>query len=119
MAHVSVTIAGRAYRMACDEGQEAHLEHLGEVFNGKIESLRGSFGEVGDNRLVVMAGVMLADELLEAQNRVAQLEEIVGALQQAQAEADADTDVVEAEIARAVAEAASRIEAVATRLETR
>lgn len=42
MAHVSVTIAGRAYRMACDEGQEEHLLGLGRQLDAKIDALRSS-----------------------------------------------------------------------------
>ena len=74
MPHVSVTIAGRAYRMACDEGQEDHLLGLGRFLNDKIDELRDSFGEIGDMRLAVMAGITVADELNEAQRRLQEAE---------------------------------------------
>ena len=70
MSHVTVTIAGRAYRMACDEGQEEHLVGLARLLDGKIDQLRSSFGEIGEMRLAVMAGITVADELAEAQRRM-------------------------------------------------
>jgi cell division protein ZapA len=66
MAQVSVTIDGRKYRLACNEGEEARLEQLAAMVDGKINELRGAFGEVGDQRLVVMAALTFADEAAEA-----------------------------------------------------
>lgn len=72
--HVSLTIAGRTYRMACDEGQQGHLLELGGMLDARIDSLRASFGEIGDMRLAVMAAITIADELTEARQRIAGLE---------------------------------------------
>ena len=66
MAQVSVTIGGRAYRLACNPGEEAHLEALARGVDEKIKAMRASFGEIGDQRLVVMAALTIADELSEA-----------------------------------------------------
>ncbi len=41
------------------------------MIDGKINELRGSFGEIGDNRLVVMAALTIADELMETRDRAA------------------------------------------------
>ncbi len=65
MAHVTVTINGRQYRMACEDGQEAHLMRLGQDLERRLQDLRGSFGEIGDSRLVVMAALTVSDELAE------------------------------------------------------
>ena len=67
MPQVNVTIAGRSYRMACGEGEEAHLEGLAAAFEAKIAEMRGTFGEIGDMRLHVMAAITLADELPRGQ----------------------------------------------------
>jgi|SRR5579863_1205390 len=74
MAQVSVTIGGRTYRLACEPGQEERLEGLGRAIEEKIAELRKSFGEVGDQRLVVMAALSIADEAAEAQQRLAEVE---------------------------------------------
>ncbi len=66
MSHVSVTINGRQFRMACDDGQEEHLLRLAGTVNEKVDALKGSFGEIGDTRLTVMAAIMVADDLAEA-----------------------------------------------------
>ncbi|HEX8666640.1 MAG TPA: cell division protein ZapA, partial [Beijerinckiaceae bacterium] len=63
MPQIQVTIAGRSYRMACGEGEEAHLEGLAQAYDAKITELRGAFGEIGDMRLHVMAALTYADEL--------------------------------------------------------
>ena len=74
MAQVTVTIDGKAYRMACDEGQEEHLIDLAQRFDRYVTHLKDSFGEIGDQRLTVMAGIMVMDELAELQKRVKGME---------------------------------------------
>ncbi|KKB76045.1 cell division protein ZapA [Devosia soli] len=83
MPEVNVEINGRKYRMACEEGQQGHLIALAERFNASVESLKGAVGEIGDNRLTVMAGIAVLDELAEAERRIAALEAEVEELTQA------------------------------------
>ena len=119
MPSVQVTIAGRSYRMACGEGEEAHLEGLAAAFDGKIGELRGTFGEIGDMRLHVMASLTLADELNETRRRVGLLEAEVAALKAVSA-ADADrADATERRIAEVVNRTAERIERLARSLVSR
>jgi cell division protein ZapA len=75
MHHINVTINGRQYRMACEEGQEARLLKLAESLEARVESLRGKFGEIGDSRLTVMAALTVCDELVDATQRIRNLEE--------------------------------------------
>ncbi len=74
MAQVTVTIAGRTYRMACGDGEEAHLEGLAALYDSRIEEMRRGLGELGDMRLHVMAALMIADELTFLKKRVEALE---------------------------------------------
>ena len=60
MAQITVTINGKSFRMACDDGEEERLMGLAARFDGWINDLRGAFGEIGDQRLTVMAGIMAA-----------------------------------------------------------
>lgn len=71
MAQVSVTIDGRKYRLACNEGEEARLEQVAGMVDEKIGELRRTFGEIGDQRLIVMAALTLADSLAEAREAIA------------------------------------------------
>ncbi len=75
MSHINVTINGRQYRMACEEGQEVRLLKLAETLETRIQSLRGKFGEIGDARLTVMAALTVCDELVDTTNRVRTLEQ--------------------------------------------
>ena len=77
MPEVNGEINGRKYRMACEEGQEPHLMALAERFNRHIDAFKGDFGEIGDNRLTVMAGIAVLDELAEAERRIEQLKQDV------------------------------------------
>ena len=79
MPQVTVTIAGHTYRIACAEGEEAHLEGLAAAYDARVEEMRGTFGEIGDLRLHVMAAITQADELHETRQRIAALEAEVAA----------------------------------------
>lgn len=117
MAQVNVTIAGRTYRMACDDGQEEHLLGLADRLNRTIEDLRGAFGEIGDQRLTVMAAITMTDQLAEAQRQIARLEGEVRALHDRGSAAEQRSEAAEAGIARAISSAAQRIARAAARLD--
>jgi cell division protein ZapA len=74
MAQVAVTIAGKIYRIDCDEGDEARLVALAEVVDTQVEGMRARFGEIGDRRLLIMAAISIADELVDMTRRVRELE---------------------------------------------
>jgi len=80
MAQVTVTIDGKAYRMACEAGQEQHLETLAGRFDQYVGHLKSQFGEIGDLRITVMAGIMIMDELAELNRKIASLENEVASL---------------------------------------
>jgi cell division protein ZapA len=69
MAHVTVTIDGKQFRMACEDGQERHLEQLALELDNRIRMVRDSFGEIGDLRLTVIAALMVTDELFEERRK--------------------------------------------------
>ena len=65
MAQVDVTVNNRAYKIACDDGQEDHLTRLAEYVDRRVQELVSAVGQVGDTRLLVMASLLIADELSE------------------------------------------------------
>ena len=85
MGQVNVTISGKTYRMACDDGQEEHLTALGDRLSETIDRLRVQFGEIGDQRLTVMAAITMADQHSESERRLRQLEAEIAALEEARA----------------------------------
>jgi cell division protein ZapA len=116
MSQVSVTINGRQFRMACEDGQEDHLLNLARELDLRIEGLRTKFGEIGDTRLTVMAAITIADELSEMGGRVRRLEEEVAAVRGAQAASADQNQTAQAAVAAALNSAAERIESVTKRL---
>jgi cell division protein ZapA len=117
MAQVTVTIDGKAYRMACDAGQEPHLEMLAARFDQYVGHLKGAFGEIGDNRLLVMSAVMVMDEMQEMEKRVAALESQLARSQDAAARAEKRLAEGGSGTDRMLASLADRIEVIAARLQ--
>jgi cell division protein ZapA len=71
MATVTVEINGRPYAVGCADGQEERVRILAKQFDGHVRQVAGEVGHVGDLRLFLMAGLLLADELHEARLGVA------------------------------------------------
>lgn len=116
MATVAVTIAGRSYRMACADGEEAHLQELADHVDSTLARLRKGFGEVGDQRLVIMTAITVADELSEARSRIAALERDVAELGALRGRIDAEREAIAAEVATSLDAASARIERIAQSL---
>ncbi len=116
MAQVNVTINGRQFRMACEDGEEEHLLALARDLDTRIGGLRAKFGEIGDTRLTVMAAITVSDELAEAGERVKKLEQEIAALQDARMAASERSKTAQIEVANALSAAAERIEAITKKL---
>jgi cell division protein ZapA len=116
MAQVNVTIDGKSYRMACDEGQEAHLENLAMRFDKYVSHLKEGFGEIGDQRLTVMAGIMVMDELVELQKRIKGIESELETLRKTRDEALSKADKNDAALTGALSEMAARLEGIGAKM---
>jgi len=114
MAQVQVTVNGRNYSVVCDDGEEAHLTELSQVVDARVAELAGSVGQIGEGRLLLMAGLLITDELAEANERIAELEGARGAADAAATESQNDLVVTSAD---AITAAAQHIEDIAARLE--
>jgi cell division protein ZapA len=116
LASVNVTIDGRQFRMACEDGQEEHLAALAADFDARITDMRSKFGEVGDQRLTIMAALTIADQLAETVNKLRQVEAELPALRAAQLLANDRAQATQAALVVAFNAAAERLERVAKRL---
>ncbi|HLI21968.1 MAG TPA: cell division protein ZapA [Stellaceae bacterium] len=105
MPQVAISINGRSYPVACDEGEEERIRELARVVDSKVAGFARQVGQAGEARLLVLAALVLADELAEANEAARRLG--------TQPEA-ANTGAV----ANNVSRLAQRIEAVAARLES-
>lgn len=116
MGTVNATIAGRQFRLACEDGQEDHLQALAKDIDQRIIDLRARFGEIGDTRLTVMAALMVADEMTEMANRMRRLEEEVAALKDARMMAADRAKAASDAVVGAFNSAADRLEGITRKL---
>jgi len=116
MGQVNTTIAGRQYRLACEDGQEDHLLALAKDIDSRIIDLRRKFGEIGDTRLTVMAALMLADEMAENRQKVRKLEEEIAELSAAREVSAERAQAASDAVVGAFHSAAERIEGITRKL---
>ncbi|WP_442755118.1 cell division protein ZapA [Methylocystis sp. JAN1] len=110
MAAVVVAIAGRTYRLSCDDGEEPRLEQLARYVESKILSMKDGFKDIGEQRIVVMAALAIADEATDARGKAQAMEMDLAALR-------AELDSVRKAAAALEARAAAAIEDAARRIE--
>ena len=110
MSHINVTINGRQYRMACEEGQEVRLLKLAEALESRVTELRGKFGEIGDARLTVMAALTVCDELVDANTRLHAMEQELETARNMRTTAVDRARMTQTAVANALNAAADRIE---------
>ena len=111
MAQVSLTVNGRPFAITCDDGQETRIRRLGQYVDAKIGEFVGSVGQVGEARLLLLAALVIADELADA-NEALRLERSGARAADAGAATAADA------AASDIHGIAQRVEAIAARLET-
>lgn len=117
MGQVSVTINGRAYTVGCDDGQEDHIAELAGYLDHHVDQLKGSVGTVGDMRLMLLAGLMVADELSETVARLDELEGELSAIREQQSSLEDHTKSFETHAVQAIDGVTARIEEIAGRLQ--
>ena len=116
MAQVNLTVNGRVYRMACEDGEEDHVAELGARFDAAIDELRGALGEIGDQRLMVMAGILMTDRLDDAERRLRRLEQDARDLKESRLDSTSRMESLEENFVESLHDAATRIERIAARL---
>ena len=77
MAQVDVSVNGQSYRIACEDGQEDRLVDLATMVDEKVLDLVNQIGQVGSTRLLVMAALIIADELVDLKNEAGSSQELV------------------------------------------
>jgi len=116
MAVVNVMVNGRAYTIACDDGEEEHLRELAGHVDGRVKELLSSVGQVGDSRLLLMAALLITDDMFDAQRKLQAHKEHVGALNGVHDELQERLEQSEVFAAEALEKAAQRMETMAARL---
>ena len=116
MAQVTVSLNGRRYDIACDDGQEEHLTRLASYVDKRVTELVASVGQVGEARLLVMASLLVADELADTYAKLDALRADPaagggGTDPEGQREADAAAASEIEDLARRVEDVADRLKA--------
>ena len=111
MGQISLTVNGRSFALVCEDGQEARIRRLGQYVDAKVAEFVRSVGQVGEARLLLLAALVIADELADANEAL----RVEGSGARA---ADADADAAVDAAASGIHGIAQRIEALAARLET-
>jgi cell division protein ZapA len=116
MPLVNVMVNNKAYTIACDDGEEEHLKDLASHVDSKVKELLTSVGQVGDQRLILMAALLISDELHEATHRLDVREKEIVELRSAQRESASGMEQSTSIAAEMLENAASRMEDIAARL---
>jgi cell division protein ZapA len=109
MGSVVLSIAGRTYRMSCEDGEEQRIEALAHYLEGKIGSMRANFGEIGEQRIIVMAALAIADEASDARAKAQAVEAEFAALRAELDAARKANDALSARASEALKDAARRL----------
>lgn len=116
MPLVNVMVNSRAYTIACDDGEQEHLKELAAHVDSKVSELLSSVGQVGDQKLLLMAAVLITDELFEARGKLDGHAKTVGELSTAQDELNSRAGQCEQIAADALENAAKRLESIVEKL---
>ena len=117
MAQVNLTVNGRVYRITCEDGEEEHVAELGQRFEEAINELRGAMGEIGDLRLMAMAGILMTDRLDDAERRLKRAEQEVGVWKDKRSDSSMRIEGLDQSFAETLNMAAARVEQIAERLQ--
>ncbi len=113
MANVVVSVADRPYTMQCPDGEEDHLRELAALLDTEIVRIKQSVGAIGDIRLLVMSGLMVADRLSEAIRKIEALEDQLKGVRESRNLAQAQSKELEARFTQRLESASQRLESIA------
>ena len=113
MSQVIVQVNDRPYTMQCPDGEEERLRDLARLLDAEVQRIKRSVGSVGDIRILVMSGLMVADRLSEAIKRVEELEEQMRSLRESRNLAQQQTKDVEQRFVDRLDKSSDRLEAIA------
>jgi cell division protein ZapA len=110
MGQVSVTLHGRTYRLECGEGEETHLIALAEYLGSHVDTMKRKFGQVGDDRLILMASLLVIDEFWELRRQMQEMKSALAEARRDKSAGDESAKTFKADLAARVSAAADRLE---------
>lgn len=113
MGEVNLSINGKSYAVACDNGQEGRVADLGRYVDGRLREIAGAGAANNDSHLFVLTAIVLADEIQELRES---LRHLPGGIMKAP-EPQIISSEEERQIIEAIEHLAGRIDSVAERLQ--
>jgi cell division protein ZapA len=113
MGQVTVSVNGRRYTVGCDDGEEEHVEYLAEFIDKRVHELTEAVGHVGEDRLLLMAALLIAEDLESAYGEIEVLRKGGASVTETQA----STQPPQASLGLGVPRSDAAMEALAQRLE--
>lgn len=126
MPEVTIQIGGRGFDVSCQEGEESYLHSAAKMLDDEAQVLSNQIGRMPEARMLLMAGLMLADKTAAVEDRIKEVEAV---LAERQAELEqlreapapepdkVEVPVIPAEVTDTLAELAARAEALAGEIE--
>ena len=123
---VNITIGGRDFAVACQEGEEQYLYSAARMLDSEAQVLVDQIGRIPEGRMLLMAGLMLADKTGGLEERLREAEDRLGALSAELAELKnapapdperVEVPVIPSDVTDALAELTARAEALAATAE--
>jgi cell division protein ZapA len=115
MPELAVTINGRSYSVSCGEGEEERIRGLAQYVDAKVADFARTLGQIGDAKLLVLASLLVCDELADATEELRRQRRAAAISQPA---ANGHSAALEGVMAAGIENLAARVEAIAARLET-
>ncbi len=115
MAQVTVRINGYAYTVGCQDGEEQHLLTMAAEVERRIESVKAVAGQSGELRMLVMASLLMADDLFELSKALREAQKAAEAAGNAAAQAASGTE--DPKLGRRLGRLARRAEEIAAGLD--
>lgn len=113
MGQVVVTVNGHPYTMQCHDGEEDHLNELAQLLDSEVQQIRTSVGQVGDIRLLLMAGLIVADRLSDSLKKIEELQEQMRGVRHDRGEVENAGRELEDQVSERLIAAAARLEELA------
>jgi cell division protein ZapA len=115
LAQLTIKINGYAYTVGCEDGQEQHLQAMCEQVEKRVESIKALGGNSGEARLLVLASLLMADEIHDLRIEIESLRGAGG--KPLRAKPDAGSVKADQELTRKLGRLAIRAEQIAAGLE--
>ena len=118
MPELEITIGDRSFRVACQDGEEHFLRGAAQMLDAEAQPLIAQMGRIPEARMLLMAGLMLADRTAAVEDEIRKLKARLAEIE-AKGPARIEVPVIPAQVAETLAELAARAEALAARVEER